>query len=81
MKNRVSFHTLGCRLNQSETNSLIRSFKQNGYAVVPETENADICVVNTCTVTEHSAAKNRQLIRRLHRRNPEAINQIPFMAF
>ena len=73
MKKRVSFHTLGCRLNQSETESLMRNFKQNGYAVVPETEQADVCVVNTCTVTEHSDAKNRQLIRRLHRQNPEAI--------
>ena len=73
MKKRVSFHTLGCRLNQSETDSLMRNFKQNGYAVVPESEHADICVVNTCTVTEHSDAKNRQLIRRLHRQNPEAI--------
>ena len=49
------------------------NFKQNGYAVVPETEQADVCVVNTCTVTEHSDAKNRQLIRRLRRQNPEAI--------
>tara|TARA_B100000686_G_scaffold302976_1_gene339435 strand:- start:329 stop:1735 length:1407 start_codon:yes stop_codon:yes gene_type:complete len=73
MKNRVSFHTLGCRLNQSETDSLKLNFEQNGYAVVPETEHADVCVVNTCTVTEHSDAKNRQLIRRLHRLNPEAI--------
>ena len=73
MKKRVSFHTLGCRLNQSETESLMRNFKQNGYAVVTETEQSDVCVVNTCTVTEHSDAKNRQLIRRLHRQNPEAI--------
>ena len=73
MKNRVSFHTLGCRLNQSETDSLKLNFEQNGYTVVPETEHADVCVVNTCTVTEHSDAKNRQLIRRLHRLNPEAI--------
>ena len=54
LKKRVSFHTMGCRLNQSETDSLVRNFKQNGYAVVPETEQADVCVVNTCTVTEHS---------------------------
>ena len=70
MKNRVSFHTLGCRLNQSETDSLMLNFKQNGYAVVSETEHADVCVVNTCTVTEQSDAKNRQLIRRLRRQNP-----------
>jgi threonylcarbamoyladenosine tRNA methylthiotransferase MtaB len=70
---RVSFHTLGCRLNQSETDQLARSFKQQGYRVVPNTESADICVVNTCTVTEHSDAKNRQVIRTLHRLNPEAM--------
>ena len=73
MKNRVSFHTLGCRLNQSETDSLKLNFKQNGYVVVSETEHADVCVVNTCTVTEQSDAKNRQLIRRLCRQNPKAI--------
>ena len=70
---RVSFHTLGCRLNQSETNVLSRRFKQSGYRVVTDTEQADICVINTCTVTEHSDAKNRQAIRALHRLNPEAI--------
>ena len=41
---RVSFHTLGCRLNQSETNVLSRRFKQSGYRVVPSTESADISV-------------------------------------
>jgi len=71
--NRVSFHTLGCRLNQSETDVLARRFEQQGYRVVPDTESADICVVNTCTVTEHSDAKNRQAIRTLHRLNPEAM--------
>ena len=71
--NRVSFHTLGCRLNQSETDVLARRFEQQGYRVVPDTESADICVVNTCTVTEHSDAKNRQAIRTLHRLNPEAL--------
>jgi threonylcarbamoyladenosine tRNA methylthiotransferase MtaB len=70
---RVSFHTLGCRLNQSETDVLARCFEQQGYKVVPETEAADICVINTCTVTEHSDAKNRHAIRTLHRLNPEAM--------
>ncbi|MAF54628.1 MAG: hypothetical protein CL909_00815, partial [Deltaproteobacteria bacterium] len=70
---RVSFHTLGCRLNQSETDVLARRFEQQGYRVVPDTEPADICVINTCTVTEHSDAKNRQAIRALHRLNPKAM--------
>jgi threonylcarbamoyladenosine tRNA methylthiotransferase MtaB len=70
---RVSFHTLGCRLNQSETDVLARRFEQQGYRVVPDTEPADICVINTCTVTEHSDSKNRQAIRALHRLNPKAM--------
>ncbi len=69
---RVSFQTLGCRLNQSETEVLARSLVQQGWQVVPEAEPADLCVVNTCTVTEHSDAKNRQAIRALKRRNPGA---------
>ncbi len=69
---RVSFHTLGCRLNHSETEVLQRSFEQAGYRIVDESTPAEVCVVNTCTVTEHSDAKNRQVIRAVHRRNPEA---------
>ena len=72
-KLRVSFHTLGCRLNQSETRIMSRSFEQRGYSVVPDTTPAEICVFNTCTVTENSDAKSRQVIRKLHRINPEAI--------
>ncbi len=69
---RVSFQTLGCRLNQSETEVLARSLVQQGWQVVSEEEPADLCVVNTCTVTEHSDAKNRQAIRALKRKNPDA---------
>ena len=72
-KKRVSFHTLGCRLNQSETAVLARGFEQQGYAIVPDSAQAEVCVLNTCTVTEHSDAKNRQIIRKLHRQNPEAV--------
>ena len=72
-KKRVSFHTLGCRLNQSETAVLARCFEQRGYVVVPDLTPAEVYVVNTCTVTEHSDAKNRKIIRKLHRQNPEAV--------
>ena len=72
-KKRVSFHTLGCRLNQSETAVLARSFEQQGYEVVPDLAQAEVYVINTCTVTENSDAKNRQLIRKLHRQNAEAV--------
>ncbi|MBF0276965.1 MAG: tRNA (N(6)-L-threonylcarbamoyladenosine(37)-C(2))-methylthiotransferase MtaB [SAR324 cluster bacterium] len=71
-KPRVSFHTLGCRLNQAETSSIAKSFREHQYQLVSENETADVSVINTCTVTEHSDAKNRQLIRALHRKNPAA---------
>jgi len=70
---RVSFHTLGCRLNRSETEVLIRIFRRNGFTVVKGGEKADICIINTCTVTENSDRKNRQVIRALNRLNPKSI--------
>ena len=68
----VALHTLGCRLNHSETEVLARSFRQCGYTVVTSNGAADIFVVNTCTVTEHSDSKSRQTIRSLHRKHPDA---------
>jgi len=69
---RVSFQTLGCRLNQSETDILIRIFQLNGYKVVHSSQKADICIINTCTVTANSDTKNRQAIRAMNRQNPKA---------
>lgn len=70
---RVSFHTLGCKLNFSETSTLAREFERGGFVRVAPTAEADICVINSCSVTEHADKKCRNLIRRLHRRNPQAI--------
>lgn len=70
---RVSFHTLGCKLNFSETSTIARQFEEGGYAAVRHAAEADICVVNTCAVTEHAEKKCRNLIRRLHREAPQAI--------
>ena len=70
---RVSFHTLGCKLNFSETSTIARQFEQGGFVRVGQNEQADICVVNTCSVTEHADKKCRNIIRRLHRRNPDAV--------
>lgn len=70
---RVNFHTLGCKLNFSETSTLARAFEQGGFVRVAPTAEADICVINSCSVTEHADYKCRNLIRKLHRRNPEAI--------
>ncbi len=73
MSRRVSFHTLGCKLNFSESSTLAREFEQGGFVRVDSETEADICVINSCSVTEHADKKCRNLIRRIHRRNPNAI--------
>jgi MiaB-like-C: MiaB-like tRNA modifying enzyme len=64
---------LGCKLNFSESSTLAREFERGGFVRVAPTAEADICVINSCSVTEHADKKCRNLIRKLHRRNPEAI--------
>ena len=71
--NRVAFLTLGCKLNYSETSSIARQFVEHGYEKVPSGKEADIYVINTCSVTEHADKKCRNAIRKLHKQNPEAI--------
>ncbi len=73
MSQRISFHTLGCKLNFSETSTIARQFEMGGFERVAPTAESDICVINSCSVTEHSDKKCRNLIRKLHRRNPNAI--------
>ncbi len=73
MQRRVNFHTLGCKLNYSESSTLARQFLEGGFLRVPSNEESDICVINTCSVTEHADKKCRNIIRKLHRRNPNAI--------
>lgn len=70
---KVSFHTLGCKLNFSETSTIAREFLEGGHERVERVQEADVCVVNTCSVTEHADKKCRNLIRRLHKLNPSAI--------
>ena len=71
--NKVSFHTLGCKLNFSETSTIARRFEQEGYKRTVKVSEADICIINTCAVTEHAEKKCRNLIRKLHRETPNAI--------
>lgn len=68
---RVSFHTLGCRLNFSETGSIAQGFKDRGYDVVDFGEPADVSFINTCTVTDGADSSCRNLIRKAHRASPE----------
>jgi threonylcarbamoyladenosine tRNA methylthiotransferase MtaB len=62
--------TLGCRVNQYETQLVKEALEQNGYREAAESEPADLCVVNTCTVTSNGDSRSRQVIRQLARRNP-----------
>jgi len=71
--NRVAFLTLGCKLNYSETSAIARQFTDHGYEKVANNKEADIYVINTCSVTEHADKKCRTAIRKLHKQNPEAI--------
>ncbi len=64
MNRRVAFQTLGCRLNQYETDSLVTDFRRAGYRVVPFSDEADCYIMNTCTVTDRSDRKSRNLINR-----------------
>ena len=69
---RASVQTLGCRLNQSESLMIQESLRGDGYDLVPFGEPADLCVINTCTVTAQADAKARNMIRQFARKNPEA---------
>ena len=64
--------TLGCKVNQYESQYVKEALEANGYLEAGDGERADLCVVNTCTVTMEGDAKSRQSIRRLHQQNPEA---------
>ncbi len=68
----VRLLTLGCKVNQYESQFVKEAFELNGYREAAADEAADVCVVNTCTVTGEGDAKSRQSIRRMHQRNPVA---------
>jgi len=70
---KVSFKTLGCRLNQYETDALVTRFHQAGYQVVDYSTPADITVINTCTVTNQSDQKSRNTINQTARKNPAGL--------
>ena len=75
----VAFCTLGCKVNQYETNAMAQKFLEKGYQIIeeetPENEEIkpDICIINTCTVTNMSDRKSRQMLRRMKEKNPNTI--------
>jgi threonylcarbamoyladenosine tRNA methylthiotransferase MtaB len=70
---RVALDTVGCKLNQAETQFLARQFAQVGYRLVPADDEAEVYILNTCTVTHVADRKCRQRLRLAHRRNPNGV--------
>ena len=70
---KVAFITLGCKVNQYETNAMSQEFIEKGYEVVEHHEKADIYVINTCTVTNMSDRKSRQMLRRMKEKNQDTV--------
>lgn len=70
---KIAFHTLGCKVNQYESEAIAAAFEQQGYTVVDEREFADVYVINTCTVTSIADKKSRQYIRRMKKVNPQSV--------
>lgn len=70
---KAAFHTLGCKVNQYETEAMIEQFKVRGFELVSEDEFADVYVINTCSVTNLADRKSRQYIRRMKKMNPAAV--------
>src|SRR3954468_725673 len=69
----VAFHTLGCKLNYSETSTLSRMLENDGFEKKEFDEHADVYVINTCSVTENADKECRQLVRRIQRQSPESL--------
>ena len=69
----VALHTLGCKLNYAETSSIARLLEQDGFVKKEFLDEADVYVINTCSVTDNADKECRQLVRRIQRRAPEAM--------
>jgi len=72
MRNKVAFHTLGCKLNFSETSTIARSFTEEGFDRVDFSEKADIYVINTCSVTENADKRFKTIVKQAQKANPNA---------
>ncbi|GAE88169.1 tRNA (N(6)-L-threonylcarbamoyladenosine(37)-C(2))-methylthiotransferase MtaB [Acetivibrio straminisolvens] len=70
---RAAFYTLGCKVNQYETEAISEMFEKAGYEIVDFEQEADVYVINTCTVTNLSDRKSRQMIRRAKKTNPDSV--------
>jgi threonylcarbamoyladenosine tRNA methylthiotransferase MtaB len=64
---KVAIHTLGCKLNFSESSTIARDFVNKGFSIVKDFENANIHIINTCSVTDNSDKKTKRLINKITR--------------
>ncbi len=72
MSAKLRVATLGCKVNQYETELVRQGLQRVGFSDCSDTETADVCIVNTCTVTSEGDSKSRQIVRRMNRQNPDA---------
>ena len=72
VKKKVAFHTLGCKLNFSETSTIARGFIKEGFERVDFSEHADMYVINTCSVTENADKRFKTIVKQAQKMNPEA---------
>ena len=73
-KKKVAFHTLGCKLNFTETSTIARSFIENGYELTNFANKADFYVINTCSVTDNADKKFKNILNKANKNNPDAFN-------
>ena len=71
-KKKVAFHTLGCKLNFTETSTIARSFIENGYELTDFSDKADFYVINTCSVTDNADKKFKNILNKANKNNPDA---------
>ena len=72
-KKRAALHNLGCKVNAYETEAMGQLLEANGYEIVPFEEEADVYLINTCSVTNMADRKSRQMLHRARKKNPEAV--------
>ena len=70
---KIAFHTLGCKVNQYETNAMIQKFIEAGHEIVDFNDKANVYIINTCTVTNIADRKSRQMLRRAKLENKNSI--------
>ena len=73
---KAALHNLGCKVNAYETEAMQQLLEQAGYEIVPFTEQADVYVINTCSVTNMADRKSRQMLHKAKKENPDSISRL-----